>query len=101
MSKNIIRLTESELHDIVMETVQDILKEYGETPEGQRKLGSLCARKTLRNVETNDIHNYAAKSRENNGGKAIYNDYADGYVEYLHNHPEEMAKYTRRKFHEK
>ena len=111
INKELIRLTESDLHNIVKEAVKSIIKEYGETPEGQRKLGGLHARKVLRNGvgdNANNIYKYAAKSRGgdayNNVGdneNPMYKDYANGYIDYLHHHPEEMASYTRRKIHKK
>ena len=45
--KKLIRLTESDLHRIVKESVSRILREVGETPGGQRKLGALQARKII------------------------------------------------------
>ena len=39
--KKIVRLTESDLHKIVKESVKKVLNEVGETPDGQRKLAAL------------------------------------------------------------
>lgn len=44
MNKKLIRLTESDLHRIVKESVNKILNEIGDTPKGQHTLGRLNAR---------------------------------------------------------
>ena len=44
MAKKLIRLTESDLHRIVKESVNKILNEIGDTPKGQHTLGRLNAR---------------------------------------------------------
>ena len=44
MNKKIIRLTESDLHKIVKESVNRVLNEIGDTPKGQYMLGKLTAR---------------------------------------------------------
>ena len=74
--RNIIRLTENDLHKIVENTLQQVLKEYGDSPKGQKKLGRLCARKNQEDVfwtdpirrtpEAQEIFNYAKKQ---NGGR--------------------------------
>lgn len=114
MDKKLIRLTESDLHRIVKESVNRILKEYGNTPEGQRKLGALQARKVLNaDGKTSDelfanqakngkkIYDYAKGQRSHMGVDSdefgnttnpLYKDYSKGYVEYLNAHPEEYAK---------
>lgn len=43
MSKKMIRLTESDLHKIVKESVNRIINEIGDTEKGQRALGALTA----------------------------------------------------------
>ena len=112
--KQRIRLTESDLHRIVKESVQKILKEYGDTSKGQKMLGALQARKVLNadgatsdelfaNQSKNggEIYNYAKKNRSHMGNDSdefgnitnpLYKDYGDGYIEYLNSHPEEYAK---------
>lgn len=45
MNKKLIRLTESDLHGIVKESVQKILKEIGDTPQGQYLLGRAYQRR--------------------------------------------------------
>ena len=42
--KRTIRLTESDLHRIVMESVQQVINEIGDTPKGQYMLGRLQGR---------------------------------------------------------
>ena len=45
MNKKLIRLTESDLHRIVKESVNRVLNEIGDTPRGQNRLGALAKRK--------------------------------------------------------
>jgi len=45
MNKKLIRLTESDLHRIVKESVNRIINEIGDTEKGQRALGALTAAK--------------------------------------------------------
>lgn len=112
MEKNIIRLTESDLHRIVKESVQRILNEIGDTPKGQRALGALAQRHALRNpnydardTESKEakIYDYAKKAR---GGDTYdykgtpqnpkYYDYANGSVDYINSHPDELTAAHRR-----
>ena len=44
MTKKVIRMTESDLHQLVKESVQRILNEYGNTPAGKYMLGRLQKR---------------------------------------------------------
>ena len=48
MNKKLIRLTESDLHKIVKESVQKILNEIGDTPKGQDALGQVSGRAQAR-----------------------------------------------------
>lgn len=48
MNKELIRLTESDLHRIVKESVLKILNEYGDTLNGQYALGAVMARSDAR-----------------------------------------------------
>lgn len=48
MNKKLIRLTESDLHKIVKESVNRVLNEIGDTERGQYALGSLAKRKQQR-----------------------------------------------------
>ena len=47
-NKKIVRLTESQLRNIITESVNQILKEYGETEKGQYMLGRLARRQADR-----------------------------------------------------
>jgi hypothetical protein len=98
MGKQIIRLTESDLHKIVKESVNKILKEIGDTPNGQRALGALHARKQFRDGdESNDVYHYAEKAR---GGDSfndmgdntnpLYKDFGNGWDKYKDSHPDVM-----------
>lgn len=76
--KNIIRLTESDLHRIVKESVQKILNEVGETDGGQDKLARLAARKSVNGDSSYfDINDYAKEKRKGDPKKA--NLYAKTY----------------------
>jgi len=118
MNKKLIRLTESDLHKIVKESVNRILNEIGNTEGGQRRLGALQARKVINaNGGTIDdlfksqsdnggkIYNYAKQKRSSLGNDTdehgmitnpLYKEYANGYTEYLNSHPEERSRRTER-----
>ena len=116
--KQLIRLTESDLHRSVKESVSRVLNEVGETPEGQRKLGALQARKILRadgdSVDDffknqskygGKIYDYAKAKRSVSGPDSdefgntvnpLYKDYSKGYTDYLNTHPDEFAARNER-----
>lgn len=54
--KQVIRLTENDLHKIVEESVRRVLNEYGEGGESQKALGALYMRK-MNNVRSMDDKN--------------------------------------------
>ena len=68
MNKKLIRLTESDLHRIVKESVNKVLNEIGDTPKGQFMLGAAIGRK-IKNSPINNYHSrdemsdYAKKKR--------------------------------------
>jgi len=67
MNKKLIRLTESDLHRIVKESVEKILTEIGDTAKGQYMLGRLQGRQMSsgnRNASMN-TRDYAAKQLGN------------------------------------
>ncbi len=45
--KKIVRLTESDLHKIVKESVKSIINEIGDTPKGQHALGAVYGRNNV------------------------------------------------------
>ena len=45
MVKKVIRLSESDIHQIIKESINQILNEVGDTEDGQKKLGALARRK--------------------------------------------------------
>lgn len=72
--KQTIRLTESDLHKIIKESVNRILNEIGDTNRGQYMLGALAARKRMRGNEKgltdresgfNDVADYAKNKQDN------------------------------------
>ena len=111
--KKLIRLTESDLHRIVKESVKRVLNEVGETPNGQRKLGALQARKVInadgdsvddlfnnQSKEGGEVYDYAKAKRSTSGPDSdefgntlnpLYRDYSKGFTDYLNAHPEELS----------
>ena len=90
MNKKLIRLTESDLHRIVKESVNRVLNEIGDTPKGQYMLGRLQGRqmnngKNKSAVETsrysasemNKIHSMEFPPYENDVSHANLLGYAD------------------------
>lgn len=116
--KQTIRLNEAQLKRVIAEATAKFLKEYGETPKGQKALGALHARKVLKtNGETEDEffdnqrdatdkwYNLAKDHRSHLGDdiddfgnitNPLYNDYANGYLEYMTTHPDERSGYDER-----
>ena len=80
--KRITRLTESDLHRIVKESVNKVLNEIGNTNRGQYMLGRLAGRKYAKNHNVNGydeagkIADYARKQRQY---PSVYNPYTSGY----------------------
>jgi hypothetical protein len=90
--KQIIRLTEEDIHRIVKESVEKILNEYG-TPE---QLGAIAARRTISGKDNaEEVHAYANKNGADRKG------YYKGYINYLNNHQEEVNKYAKSKFNKR
>lgn len=112
MNKKIVRMTESDLRNIVKESVGKIINEIGDTPKGQRALGALGQRHALRNPKYDardtkskeaKIYDYAKKAR---GGDTYdykgtpqnpkYYDFANGAIDYINSHTDELAAAHRR-----
>ena len=53
MNKKLIRLTESDLHRIVKESVNEILNEIGGTPNGNFVLNAIRGRRAAKRYRTN------------------------------------------------
>ena len=88
MNKKLIRLTESDLHRIVKESVNKVLNEIGDTPRGQYHLG----RSTMRKLMNHDgegaaeIDNYS-KSKGITDGDWMTSPYYRGMASqarYMH-----------------
>lgn len=75
-NKKVVRLTESQLHDIIAESVSQILNEIGDTAKGQYMLGRLQGRqKKQGNIEgSRKTWDYALKQHH----KAFPNQYKWG-----------------------
>ena len=74
--KQVIRLTESDLHRVIKESVNKVLNEIGDTDIGQAKLGALAARKAFRNgwgygEFPSDIYKYARDQRIKHGSSGF------------------------------
>lgn len=52
--KKTIKLTESDLHRIIMESVKQVINEIGDTDEGQYDLGCAAARRHWISITSND-----------------------------------------------
>ena len=67
MNKKLIRLTESDLHRIVRESVNRVLNEIGDTPRGQYHLGRAKMRRFNMGDydKAGEIGRYAEKKRVN------------------------------------
>lgn len=67
-NKKVVRLTESQLHSIITESVKSILNEIGDTPKGQYMLGGVNGRRSARNgygdnfYDEDEIYDYASDS---------------------------------------
>lgn len=74
-----MKVTESELKEIIKESVRSILKEIGDTEDGQKKLGGLAARKSTKGDVKGlyDIEDYAKEKR--NGNLKMRDKYAKGF----------------------
>lgn len=74
-----MKVTESQLKDIINESVKRILREVGETEDGQRKLGGLAARKSTKGDLKGfyDVEEYAKQKR--NGNPKMQDKYAKGF----------------------
>lgn len=82
MKKQIIRLTEEDLHNIIKESVKKALNEIGNTPKGQYALGKLSQRqlhrdknpkaafKTMWKAGDNNLENSSNKSNAYRDGKS-------------------------------
>lgn len=52
--KRTIKLTESDLHRIILESVKMAINEIGDTPDGQYDLGRAAGRRYWRGITAND-----------------------------------------------
>jgi len=53
--RRIIKLTENDLHRIVIESVKQAINEIGDTDEGQYDLGRAAARRYWRSITANNM----------------------------------------------
>ena len=101
MRKNIIRLTESQLHSIIKESVKNVLNEIGDTIDGQIALGALSARKKgvkgYNSGEANDIDDYASRqANKSENPSRLTHAYNDSYLASHPSTPEETQKRKRK-----
>ena len=82
--RSVIKLSESDLHNIIKESVQRILNEVGDTYQGQYALGRLAAKKSQAKRDyfpDTQVEKYAEKA--SNGVDNYSNDvFNDGYKNY-------------------
>jgi hypothetical protein len=78
--KKMVRLTESELHRIIKESVNRVLNEIGDTPNGQYALGKLAQRQLHRDKNPKAAFKTMWKAGDNNieGNNNKSNAYKDG-----------------------
>lgn len=84
MNKNRIKLTESQLHNIIEECVKSVLNEIGETPQGQYMLGRLKQNKLYNHQDGDEayIGQYAFNKRNNSNDKeALSKAHAQGFAD--------------------
>ena len=78
MKKKLIRLTESDLHRIVKESVRKIINEAGDTNRGQYLLGRLRHRQANSGgISDNNAMDYAYKSNGNSFSDAYREGFED------------------------
>ena len=65
MKRNRIRLSESQLHRIIEESVKSVLNEIGDTERGQYALGAAQARRDWRQRQDYQRNPYLGQSRKN------------------------------------
>jgi hypothetical protein len=64
MKKKVIRMTESDLHNIVIECANRLLNEVGDTARGMELLGRLAAKKVTKDRNINGYHDVQDYARE-------------------------------------
>ena len=91
MGKKAIKLTKSEFNRLINESVNEILNEIGDTPNGQYMLGRLHARQLNRedNWEASETREYADRALKkrypdvyNKDKYSSVNDWADDLRDY-------------------
>lgn len=91
--KQVIRLTEQDLNNIIQESVKQIIKEYAETPKNQKLLGRLYMRKSL-NAKTDKDYDdlgylmkYSMdKQKENNKSEKLKKAFDKGVENEMDKH---------------
>lgn len=101
MIKNRIRLTESQLHSIIKESVKKVLNEIGDTVDGQVALAALSARKKGFNGygdgKVDDIGYYASKrANKSENPDRLTRAFHDSYRASHPSTPEETQKRKRK-----
>ena len=86
--KKIIRLTESDLHNIINESVNQILMEYGETPHGRYQIGRAIARRNAMGMDAKEMADHFTNQQglshnKRSNGDWDFDDEAmdDGYLD--------------------
>ena len=87
MKRNKIRLTESQLRQMVAESVKSVLNEIGDTRRGQYALGQLGGRRLANNDSFGEMET-AVHARDNRSNIYHLSSYEDGMQDYLNAHTE-------------
>lgn len=97
MAKNLIRLTESDLHSIILESVRKVIHEMDEMADsvvGQGAVGRLVAKKRIEGDHNKaDEYEKYARSKRGLGGGKLTQSYNDGFNdEYIKRLGSKLAK---------
>lgn len=114
-SKKPMKVTESELKQVVKEAAMKLIKEYGDTIKGAYKVGKLAARQTFRDKDPHKgartlyqggMHTSEDENEYKRNKKACDAGYSDGKKEFgnveegdsgIHIKPENKGKFTATK----
>lgn len=78
--KKIIRLTESELNQIVKESVKRLIREYGDKPETRRKMG-MAAKRGVERGDSTPHENAMNSLNKRKSSRKDMEDFQKGFEE--------------------
>lgn len=95
MNKKLIRLTESDLHRIVKESVNNVLNEIGDTPYGQYMLGR-AANRALNYPDGDNTFSDLKKKAKESAFNSGLSKYADGrHTSYFFDGDEDQENFDK------